>query len=305
MRQFHPRDQNLFFKVTSPSNLAKRFLVPEKYINKILGSADNYKRWIDKKSGRPIQEPRPNLDRLHKRIAATLSRMETPDYLHSAIRGKSYLTNAKAHPANQATVKIDVKKFYVRARAQAVYHFFKDRMRCDDRAAGILARLLTVDGHLPTGSSASPIISYFAYEDLFDELNRLASSRGCIMTVYIDDVVFTGPKATRELLYLAKKILRNYHLFGHKTKSFRADQPKVVTGVALTRNGPRLPNKRQKSIADDFTLFATLPLGQGKLICARRLTGKLYEAAQVDPGWKKKAEIFGLRKNVLEGLIRR
>ena len=29
---------------------------------------------------------------------------------------------------------------------------------------------LTVDGHLRLGSSSSPILSYFAYEDMFDAL---------------------------------------------------------------------------------------------------------------------------------------
>ncbi len=215
----------------------------------------------------------------------------------------TYISNAKSHPPSQPTVKIDVKKFYVNARGQAVYHFFLERMDCDPRAAGILARLLTVGGHLPTGSSASPIVSYFAYEDMFNELFELAVHRSCKMTVYVDDIVFTGAGATRELLYEAKKIMRKYRLFGHKTKSFRARQPKVLTGVAITEQGPRLPNKRQKSIADDFVLFANMPFGEEKLRCARRLTGKLYEAAQVDNMWKKKADEFASTKQVLESVL--
>lgn len=160
-----------------------------------------------------------------------------------------------------------------------------------------------MDGHLPTGSSASPIISFFAYEDMFDDLNCLAQMRSCTMTVYIDDVVFTGPGATQELLYEARKVMARYRLLSHKTKVFRSKQPKVLTGIAVTRDGPKLPNKRQKSIALDFDLHNSLAPSEQKLVIARRLTGKLYEAAQVDPSWKTKADAFAASKNALEVLL--
>jgi RNA-directed DNA polymerase len=301
----HDRNQSILYKVTSPQMLADRLLISRGELDALLADADPYKRWIDKKSGRAIQEPRPKLAKVHRRIATLLARIDTPAYLHSAKKGRSYISNAAAHSVDDGCVKIDVRRFYPSARAQAVYHFFLDRMACDGDVAGMLAKLLTVDGHLPTGSSASPIVSYFAYEDLFHELAVLAEASGCKMTVYVDDIVFTGAGATRRLLFEARKAIGKRHLHGHKTKLFRPGQPRIVTGVAVTNNGLRLPNRRQVRIAEDQKLFDDLPLGREKLIVARRLTGRLFEASQIDAGWRVRAEAMAALRDDIQRRIGR
>lgn len=296
----YPRNQSIFYKVTSPQMLADRLRVTLDELNELCAATDNYKRWTEKKTGRPIQEPKPKLDKVHKRVALLLAKIETPDYLHSAIRGRSYITNARGHSVDDGCVKIDVQKFYPSVRSQAVHHFFLDRMLCSGDVAGILTKLLTVDGHLPTGSSSSPILSYFAYEDMFDALAAMAVAKDCVMTVYVDDVVFTGVGAKRGLLYAAQKIFSSYRLTGHKTKLFRPGQPRIITGVAVTKEGMKLPNRRQKGIAEDFETFDALPNGREKLVVARRLTGRLFEATQVDPAWRAKAEIMAAERDALE-----
>lgn len=180
------RNQSPLYKISSPRMLARVLQVSMAELEELQSDLDPYKRWTDPKSGRPIQEPRPRLEKVHRRIGMLLARIEVPDYLHFARKGRSYITNAAAHSVRASCAKIDIRKFYPSARAQAVYHFFRDRMECAGGVAGILARLLTVDGHLPTGSSASPILSYFAYEDMYHELNTLALDAGCVMTVYVE-----------------------------------------------------------------------------------------------------------------------
>ena len=86
---------------------------------------------------------------------------------------------------------------------------------------------------------------------MFAEIEALAVERGSEMTCYVDDMVFTGPGATRRLIYDSIQVVRRYRLWGHKTKVFKAGQPKVITGVAVTRLGGRLPNKRQKAIKEE------------------------------------------------------
>lgn len=299
----YERNQSILYKVTSPQMLAKRLLMSREELDALLADADPYKRWIDKKSGRAIQEPRPRLAKVHRRVATLLASIETPAYLHSAKKGRSYISNAAAHSVEDGCVKIDVRRFYPSTRVQAVYHFFLDRMACAADVAGTLAKLLTVDGHLPTGSSASPIVSYFAYEDLFDELSALAESVGCKVTVYIDDIVFAGAGATRRLLFEARKAIGKRHLHGHKTKLFRPGQPRIITGVAVTNNGLRLPNRRQMRIAEDQKLFDDLPLGCEKLLVAQRLTGRLFEASQIDAGWRARAEAMAAQRDALDKLF--
>lgn len=284
----HPREQSRLYKIKSPAQLSCVLGVVEQDIRSLLRAADNYIRWEDRKSGRSIQRPKPLLKRVHDRAAFLLSRIKTPDFLHSSVKGRSYISNAIQHQPLLPSVKIDIRQFYPSARSQAVFHFFRDRMKCNGDVAGILARLLTVDGHLPTGSSVSPILSYFAYEDMYEEISILAKNRGCTMTCYVDDIVITGPCAGRRMIYDLKRILRKYRFTGHKTKLFRPQQPRVITGVAVTAGGCRLPNKRRINILEDASLVRSVG-GEERTVIARRLVGRLYEAAQIDPRWRSRA----------------
>lgn len=285
----HPRDQSQLYKVTSPAMLASRLNVTADALDGLLVSKSNYSKWIDRKTGRPIQEPKQLLAKVHRRVSTLLSRIVTPDFLHSAVKGRSYITNATAHDASVPCVKVDIRKFYPSTRAQAVYHFFRDRMNCDGDVAGMLARLLTVDGHLATGSSVSPILSYFTYEDMFCELEQVAANHGCKMTCYVDDMVFSGHGATRKLIRDVILVVKKYRLWGHKAKIFKSGQPRIITGVAITSAGPKVPNKRQKAISVDLTAFGASKDDQQRLNIARRASGRLFEAATIDRTWRNRA----------------
>lgn len=268
--------------------LAKRLAISRGQLDALLASKDNYLRWPDKKTGRDIQQPKPLLRSVHDRVAKLLAKIETPDFLHSAIKGRSYISNASTHCAKLPSVKVDIKKFYPNTRSQAVYHFFRDRMGCAEDVSGMLAHLLTVDGHLATGSAASPILSYFAYEDMFGEIAEKARLRGCVMTCYVDDMVFTGKGATPRLIHEVKEVARPYRLWTHKTKAFGPGEPKVITGMAVTTSGPRVPNNRKAVILAELGRFRRAP-ATTTVELLRKLVGRLHEAAQIDPAWKPKA----------------
>ena len=306
-RRSYARDQSRLHKIKSPAQLAENLFLKQHQLRLLERADDNYIRWTDKKTERRIQKPKPQLEKVHRRVGILLARIETPDFLHSAVKSRSYISNANRHASDKPTVKIDIRKFYPSVRAQAIFHFFRDRMLCAGDVSGILARLLTVDGHLATGSSASPILSYFAYEDMFGEIESLSVQRRCEMTCYVDDMVFTGPGATRRLLYDLIKVVRRYRLRGHKTKVFKASQPKIITGVAVTKVGRRLPNRRQRIIAEEMVKLGAAQTDAERLAIMRPLTGRLFEAAQVDPTWRPRAlrmsnKILGLQQRSATGV---
>ena len=308
-RRAHARDQSRLYKIKSPAQLADILNLKQHELTFLECADDNYIRWIDKKTGRQIQVPKAQLEKVHRRTGILLARIEAPAFLHSAVKGRSYISNADRHAWDKPTVKIDIRKFYPSVRVQAVFHFFRDRMRCAGDVSGILARLLTVDGHLATGSSASPILSYFAYEDMFGEIEELSVQRKCEMTCYVDDMIFTGPGATGRLLYEVIQVARRYRLWGHKTKVFKARQPKVITGVAVTKVGRRLPNQRQRTILEETAALEAAETDAERLTIMPSLTGRLFEAAQVDPNsnWRARAlqmsaELRGLKHRIATGV---
>jgi len=52
---------------------------------------------------RPVQMPCRELYPVHVRIFKLFRRVELPDYLHSGMQGRSYITNAKAHLGTKKT----------------------------------------------------------------------------------------------------------------------------------------------------------------------------------------------------------
>jgi len=286
------------YAIASPADLARRLstrahILTESDLEKFSRDAGNYKLFTLKQGSRKrdIQQPKPPLQRIHLRIHELLSRVEVPKYLHSAVKGKSYISNADAHMADteQPTVKIDIKKFFASVPADAILKFFLETMRCRRDAARILADLLSFNARLPTGSSASPIISYYAYKPMFDAIERLAASRSLTMTCYVDDMTFSGPTASRSVVQEARKIIAGFGLKSHKAKSFSASSPKVITGVCLTANGKRVPNKLHLKIKQGFEAVAAAQTPSEKLKAANPLMGRLEAAGQIDPTFKARA----------------
>jgi hypothetical protein len=297
-RKPHPLDQSVLYKITSIGRLVSILKIDRKLLNYLLSSSENYIRFTNDRN-RDIEWPKPSLRRTQKRVADLLSRIKTPDFLHSAKRGKSYITNAACHNAAYPSVKVDIQKFFKAVRAPAVFHFFRDKMQCEPDVAFVLTKLLTVDRHLPTGGNTSPILSYFAYMDMFSEINEVAEQHGCVMTCLMDDMTFTGTGATRNLIFEVRRILRRYRLWAHKMETFKARQARIITGVAVTVGGLRLPNKRQLAIKCDMSELAKAKSDEERLNVLKRAIGRMREAALIDKRWHPRATALVAKRRAI------
>lgn len=286
----HPLKQSRLFRVTSPRDLAQRLGVGAEDLQGLLERGDNYKRFkIGKEKKRDVQEPKDRLKHLHVKISQWLARIETPDYLHSAVRGRSYISNARAHGVESNLIKVDIRAFFQNVTAHAVYLFFHKTMLCRPDVSMMLAKLLTVDGHLATGSSVSPILSYYAHKRMFDEIGELATALGLHFTVYVDDMCLSGEQAVRSTLFRVRGIIARHGLKSHKCRFFPAGVPRVVTGSALTKDGLRLPHRRNLKIKQAFDAVETMPNGKVRDKALNALKSRLYEAAQLEPVWAERA----------------
>lgn len=299
-----PVQASALFKLTSPRRLAEILLVPRSTLERLVNAGDsNYLVRPDRKSGRIIEEPKPQLKLIHQRFARLLAQIETPDYLHSGVKGRSYITNANAHGADHSCIKLDIKKFFPSSSSHYVQRFFEEVLEYPPDVASRAKRLLTYDGHLPTGGNASTILSFWAYKPMFDEIEALAKQHQCEFTLYVDDMSITGVFANRKCQQEARKIISRYALRAHKAKAFSPGQPRVLTGIAKTRRGREVPHRRAKGIAMLEQKVAAAPTVADKLKLLPSLIGKLSEASIVDPSWaaRKNAAIRGRRKLKMEG----
>jgi hypothetical protein len=285
------------YAVASPADLARRLSTPKHQVTAADFSlrakdAGNFRLFpITGANGkaRQIQEPKRQLQWIHGRIHSLLSRVKAPDYLHSAVRGRSYISNAAAHDPSMPAIKIDVKKFFPSVTRAAIFNFFEGPLKCRRDVAGLLADVLTFDAHLPTGSAASPIIAFYAFKPMFDEISQLAATYGITMSCYVDDMTLSGPRATKGTLFEIHKIISRHGLKSHKAHVFCASQPKVITGVCNTPTGPRVPNKLHLKIKMGFESLSTATTTDDKEKALRPLLGRLEAAGQIEPQFRARA----------------
>lgn len=120
-------DQCALYKMSSPAVLADRLGAPLDEIEELANCGTNYRRFsVGKTKRRRVEEPKHRLRGLHKLISRWLARIEAPAYLHSAIRGRSYVTNALSHRPDVNLIRVDIRSFFQNVSTHAVYLFFVD-----------------------------------------------------------------------------------------------------------------------------------------------------------------------------------
>lgn len=273
--------QSPFYRLNSKRKLAELLEFDLADFDTLVDDS-NYHVFINKKK-REIQHPIKELDPVHGRIAKLLARLALPGYLHSC-KGRSYVSNAAAHPPDVPLIKTDISKFYPSTSFSSVFGLFRNDFKCSPDVAWHLARLCCYKGaYLPTGSYLSGIIAFLAHRTMFEEIFELSLRSGCTMTCYVDDIVLSGHKATKALLYEVRGIIARHGLATSRKKSitFPADKPKIVTGVVIRSDGLAVPNKRLQDARRIRDLIKkTSDLGDKDRLRAS-LKGKLQEAKQI------------------------
>ena len=283
-RKSYPLDQCPLYTIQSRKKLAQKVFNRDISVLERLANNDSNYRVFDIKHGdktRQVEVPKPILERIHRRLFILLERIGKPDYLQSGVKGRSYITNAQLHVGSVPLAKLDVKKFYPSVDSARVYRFFNETLRSSPDVSGLLTKLTTYDGHVPTGSCMSQLLAFFAAKPMFDELDRLAAKHRLRFSCYVDDMTFSGVRATPTLLWAAKQIVSAHGFSYHKDHCYTADQRKLVTGVMV--NSDRiaiLPSKEHELWRH------TQALGAGdikqRIAAMNSLIGRVVAAGQVE-----------------------
>ena len=294
-----PADQCHLYGIRSLHALAKRLGWELDKLESIAVDG-GYRVYPHPLTGRIIQEPSIALQGLHKKLHRYLSRIGVPEYLHSAVKGRSYLSNAKAHVNNGNLIKIDIKKFFSSVPQHKVMQFFRDDMKCTGDVAGLLANLICFNKRLATGSSVSPIISYYAFKSMFDDIAALAARYDLSMTCYVDDMTLSGKRASKLILHEARTIIYKSGLKAHKEKYFHFSSPKLVTGVVVTNQDIALPYVRWDKIKRQLRELSACTSDEQRLVILPKLVSRLYEAAQIENHCRKMAEFHHANLRILK-----
>lgn len=281
----YPIERSPLWRLSSIHRLADLIGVPIDDLEAAC-TTPTYNRFDDQakpgKEPRHIQEPTEATLRIHYRIVKLLDSIQRPDFLHSATKKRSHVTNARAHVGSGgAVVAMDIRKFFESTTYQHVKAFFHKDLGCSHDVARLLATVCTADGHLPTGSCISPLLSYFTHRQLFAEIEKLCLAKGVTMTLYVDDLTLSGMRATKTMLFQVKALVSRRGLRTQPTKDavVPPGKPAIITGAVRNGDQLRLRNKHHSSIVAIQDLIAV-----GQDASLNELRGRVAAARAVEPG---------------------
>lgn len=284
-----PLDQCALYKCTSKKRLAELLKISLSEL-KYLGGVESYNIYLQPKSKdgyRTIYAPSENLKAVQRRVKVLLQRIEKPSWVFSGKRGSCHIDNGAYHKDSHYLIATDIEQFYDSCTREQVYRFFISKMCVAPDVAEILANIATLtlkEGVtlIPSGSPCSQLISYFAYSDMFEELQGLAGRYGCKLSIYVDDITISSNKPISNPKNAEKQVNKILHAYGHnikwrKTKYYGANDFRVVTGVALNGNGQLfVPNDLgEKIIANMHDILEgdnlRYPIVKGQIGAARQI----------------------------------
>lgn len=288
-RKGYPINQSPLYKLQSRAKLAEKFGLTRAGLDALLkiekpfNSRDIVLTRNGKTKTRFIQEPRGEWRAVHATIRRLLSRIEPPDFLFCPVKRRSYVGNAAQHLHGHEVRTLDIQNYFPSTLSHRVYGFFHSVMGCSPDVASILAQLLTADGHLATGSTVSPILSFFAFYDMWQRIAEITVGAGCVLTVYIDDITVSGPCVPDRIMWAIKQELHNRGLRYHKERRYTG-RHKEVTGVLIVDGKLRVPNRQRLKAYKARNELEILPNCEEKLRLTTVLRGLNEQKKQVEGG---------------------
>lgn len=262
------------------------------------------------KKKRLIERPDNKLKGIQSRLKRVLAKLDYPEYVFSGVKGRSYPDNARLHVGNKYLYKIDLTAFFPSIAREKVFILFKDKFCMASDIAEILTNFTTIDldkvsvtdkekedinsflrskgiktrNHLISGSPTSQLLSYLANQDMFDKLHSIAHKNGIIMSIYVDDIIFSSKsRISARFRVIVKKIINSYfyRLSARKAKMHTKFYPKRVTGAIINKNGEiTISNSIREKIIDRCHKLKSNPQDEQ---CRRELRGLIEAARQVLP----------------------
>ena len=235
---------------------------------------------------RRTETPIKALRRVHERLTRLLMSIEPPAFLFCPVKGRSQIDNALYHRNATVVRTLDIKNYFPCTPTTKVRWFFYSVMRCAPDVSAILAKICTKNGRLPTGSPLSPILAFYAFFEMWNEIARLARNTSCLLSVYMDDITVSGRDVPGSLIWQIKQTIHNAGLRYHKEHSYRSE-PAIVTGVVVFQGKLLLPYRQHLKAHETRVLWKEAISSEEALGYERRLSGLISHRRQIESATSK------------------
>lgn len=211
--------------------------------------------FISKRNGksREVWNPNYKLKAIQKWILKNiLNNIEVSNCSHGFVKNKSILTNAQVHLHQEPfwVFSTDIKDFFPSIKKNEIKKIFMG-IGYSESVSEALCLLTTANESLAQGFPTSPAISNIFFRKIDEEFQQVASKFSIRYSRYADDITFSGiqnngsPSLVKKLKRIISYTLSRYNLNINETKTrlMKNKNPKIVTGLVVTSQGVRVPQR--------------------------------------------------------------
>lgn len=221
----------------------------------LIGEKDKYTRRKPVRIGskdRQLAVPVGKLRTVHERIKFHLNKIKQPDYLFSPRKGRGQRDNAEHHAGQNQFLSLDIRQFYPSTTQEHIFRWAYHKAGLKSDVAGMLAKLVAIDGKMPFGSPVSPVLTTLVHRAMFDEIDELCEASGLKMSLWVDDLVISGNSVPGTFLEQARSIIRRNGFQTHKIKFRSSGRPVSITGVPISKGRVGAPRAVHQRIQDGY-----------------------------------------------------
>lgn len=205
-----------------------------------------------------------------------------PPYNYAGYEGRNAYKNALAHVGNFAYVTMDLKDYYLSSKAEYVQDTLVKKFKVKGKELEFLMKILTHNGHLPTGSPTSTILAFLSHKELFDEIYEYTKALDIVFTLYADDITLSAKHGiTMEVVNHIKEILAKHGLIINPSKTkFYNYKKALITGYYIHQSGKiSVPYKIGHTV---ITMLKQKSIQEMSMEELRRIIGKINHIQYVD-----------------------
>lgn len=201
---------------------------------------------------RQLAVPVGKLRTVHERLKFHLNKIKQPEYLFSPRKGRGQRDNAQRHAGQNQFLGLDIKQFYPSTTQEHIFRWAYHAAGLKADVAGMIAKLVAIDGKMPFGSPVSPVLTTHVHRAMFDEIYEICQACGLRMSLWVDDLTISGTFVTGELLEQVRSVIRRHGFHTHKIRFKTGARTVGVTGVPIRRKRIDAPRALHQRIRDGY-----------------------------------------------------
>lgn len=201
---------------------------------------------------RNLAVPTSKLRTIHERLKFHLNKIKQPEYLYSPRKGRSQRDNAECHAKGIQFLSLDIKQFYPSTTDEHIFRWAYHVAGLRSDVAGLLTKLVAIDGKMPFGSPVSPVLTALIHREMFDDIQSVCKANGLEMSLWVDDLTISGQFVAGALIEEIRSIIRRRGFQTHKIKFRSASRPVVITGVPVEGRRVMAPRAVHARLQDGY-----------------------------------------------------